>query len=231
MIDAQIWILETPEMCMDYACKGGKIILITDDQDLRLKYIQNKLNATILLPPYPILSAELDGNVDYAREMYMQYLMTPEPDDYVTLMMAAMIQGIPLGLYFGPELNELKFPTFFLDYLRMRFGVVVGWRNQMPICDEMYLPMILEILLAKGIIDHQRFLCTMPAGLEIPNLALQILIQTLNPARSMLPAENDYNGYFKNLVYEIKQAGRYLWDPFTEPRRGVNYDNLLPVGT
>ena len=61
MIPCNIWLLDSPEMVLNYSLQGGKVIFITEDSDPRLDYIPNKLSAKILLPPLEVVDAELDG--------------------------------------------------------------------------------------------------------------------------------------------------------------------------
>ena len=219
MITCNVWLLDSPEMVLDYAIRGGKIIFITEDDDPRLNYIPNKLSAKILLPPYDVVDAELENQLDIAQIKYEQYLSCGEPADYISILMAAAIQGISIGLYFGPELRNMKFPLMFVEFLYKYKGLIVGYKEVQPAILDNYMPTILTELLGKEIIDIQRFLMQMPVSMDIPPIILPFLIAELRPLRKYIK-NNDYNSYFKELIKDIHEKGEYLYSPIIEAQGG-----------
>ena len=210
-----VWLLESPEMVLDCSLRGGRVIFITEDIDPRLQYIPNKLSAKILLPPYEATEAELDGNLELAFMRYYQYLSCMEPADYISVLLAAAVQGISIGLYFGPELKDMHFPKMFIEYLYNK-GLVVGYKNTTPMILASHMPFILTELYGRQLIAVDRFMTMMPIDVDIPEIILPKLVSDLRPPTSFLE-DGNYNKYFKNLIKEIHEAGKYLVCPIVEP--------------
>ena len=215
MAFCDVWLLDSPEMVLNFALQGGKVILITEDEDPRLQYIPDKIKATILLPPYDALSDELDGNLLLAQDKYYRHLsFTAEASEFITVILAAACHGIRLGLYFGEQLKDLKFPGMLMNYLEVMKGLHIGYVNSYPFIADEYMPNNLTELYSKGYITPEMFLLNMPIDFDIPPIMLQVLIKAFRP---VFVDGDDYNGYFKGLIKRIKQAGKYLWSPVKAP--------------
>lgn len=212
MRPCNVWLLDSPEMVLSYSLQGGRVIFITEDTDPRLEYIPNKLSAKILLPPYEVVEAELDGRLDEAEFLYNQYLSVMEPADYIGVMLAAAFQNVQVGLYFGPELRELKFPAMFINYLYNQKGLVVGYKDVQPYIDDRFIPMILSDLLGRNLMDIEGFMCNMPVGADIPPIIMPMIVSILRPPSSFIK-NGDYNSYFKDLIKDIHEEGKYLYCP------------------
>ena len=215
-----VWLLDSPEMVLNYSLQGGRVIFITEDVDPRLAYIPNKLSAKILLPPYEAVEAELDGNLDIAQYKYSEYLSYMEPADYISVLLAAAVQGLQVGLYFGPELRDMKFPMMFIDFLYNQKGLVVGYKNVQPMILDNYLPIVLSELFGRGLINVEGFMTMMPTGADIPPIIMPLLVAELRPPKSFVK-NGDYNAYFKELIRDIHETGKYLYCPVVEMDGGV----------
>lgn len=188
--------------------------MITEDEDPRLQYIPNKLTATVLLPPYEALSDELDGRLEMSQLKYFQYLSSEEPAEFIAILLAAAVQNIQIGIYFGDQLKDLKFPWLFLNYLTTAKGLTVGYRNVAPGLDERIMPLMLLELYNRQLIGPEQYLMYMPVGYDIPAFMIFELKRIFRPA---FVEKNDYNAYFKGLIKRMKEAGRYLYSPIVAP--------------
>lgn len=207
-----IWLLDSPEMVLNYSLQGGRVIFITEDNDPKLEYIPNKLSAKILLPPYEVVCAELDGRLDEAEIGYYCYLSSNEPADYISVILAALVGGISVGLYFGSEMKDLKYPQMFINYLYNYKGIVVGYKDVKPNYMVNYVPSILGEIYGKDLISVERFMTCMPVNADIPFFILPKLIAELRPPKGFIK-DGDYNSYFKNLILGMNQANKYLYCP------------------
>lgn len=214
MIPCNVWLLDSAELALSYSLQGGRVILITEDEDPRLQYIPNKLSASILLPPYDAISAELDGNLDLAQYKYYEYLSSSEPAEFISILLTAAIQNIKIGLYFGNELKELKFPMMLMNYFYFYKGLSIGYKDLQPGFVDNYVPPMLGDLLGRDLIGPEQFLMFMPNDMDIPDFILPALVQIFRPP---FVEDGDYNKYFKTLISEIKSAGKYLYCPLVAP--------------
>ena len=110
MVPCNIWLLETPEMVIDYSFRGGRVVFITEDVDPILDSIPNKISAKILLPPFEATELELDGRINESSAIYFRYLSSMEPAEYISVIIAGVVQGLNIGIYFGEQLRDMKFP-------------------------------------------------------------------------------------------------------------------------
>lgn len=214
MIACNVWLLDGPEVVLNYALHGGRILMITEDEDPRLQYIPNKITATILLPPYDVLSDELDGKLEMARAKYFEYLSNREPAEFIAVLLAAAVQNVQIGIYFGDQLKDLKFPWMFMEYMSGLKGMTIGYRNIYPGIDEHAMPLILLELYNRGYITAEQYLMLMPVDIDIPAFMIFELTRIFRPA---FVDNNDYNAYFKDLIKRMKQAGKYLYSPIVAP--------------
>lgn len=212
MVACNLWLMDSPEMVLDYALKGGKIVLITEENDPRLEYIPSKLSAKILLPPFDAVNAELDNNLPLANAIYCSYLSEKEPADYISVLTAAAMQGVMIGIYFGPELRDMRWPMMFLSYLYNVRGIQVGSSNVQPgIADHAMATNVCDLYI-KGLMSLPDFIMKYPIGIDIPMEIVRILAVNYNMPYHMMG--DDLNGFFKDLIKESQEHGHYLRSPF-----------------
>lgn len=214
MIPCNVWLIDSAEMALSYSLQNGRIVMITEDEDPRLSFIPNKVTASILLPPYDAIEAELDGNLDIAQMKYYQYLSSQIPAEFINMILVAALQNVNIGLYFGEQLYDLKFPMMLMDYLYNYKGLSIGYKQTPPGLVERYMPPMLGELYGMELITAEQFLMYMPADFDIPNFILPALVQRFRP---VFVENQDYNKYFKDLIKDIKSAGKYLYCPIVAP--------------
>lgn len=208
MVPCNIWLLETPEMVIDYSLRGGRVIFITEDIDARLDAIPNKISAKILLPPFEATELELDGRIDESSAIYFRYLSSMEPAEYISVIIAGVVQGLNIGLYFGEQLRDMKFPLIFLNFLRDYKGLVVGTANNQPGYIREFLPIVLSDLYTKGLVSADRFLAAMPIGDALPMHTIPKLIFDLKIPDGIVKNE-DYVSYFKEMISAMNKHGKF----------------------
>jgi hypothetical protein len=52
----------------------------------------------------------------------------------------------------------------------------------------------------------------MPVGADIPQMIMPMLVSILRPPECFIK-NNDYNSYFKELIKDIHDEGKYLYSP------------------
>lgn len=207
-----LWLIKEEEFDQ-FTYTGGKVIYIVEEPAPRYRTHPAIITAGALLPPIDAIQAELNGNIFESTALYDQYLKSQEADMYVSIMIAAGIKRIPIGIMFGKDELEMQFPKMFIDHLYRMYGMVIGVQNQVPsyILEEA-MPYDLAKLYCMNIIDYPTFMELHPK-LPICDIVLSKMILEVNPYvkdKSLV----SYMEYFENAKNRIQDnKGRFLYDP------------------
>ena len=127
-IPMNIWVLKEEEFD-EFTCTGGKVIYIAEDVPQIYASHPAIITAGALLPPIEAIQAELDGNIIAAIVQYETYLCSEEADPFVSIIVAAAINKIPVGIMFGRDESNMQFPKMFIDFVYKKYGLVFGIKN------------------------------------------------------------------------------------------------------
>lgn len=214
---ADVWLVNSAEDLNRLMINDGFVILVTETPDPFLAENPSCLGASVLLPPYEAVSAEIDGNFALADAIYMDYLSSPACDEYLSAIIAAAMRMVPVGIYFGPEEKDMRFTQTLINFLFGRFGLVIGVAGRVePSIYISYLPFILAKLYSKNIIDYRTFMVEHPRANIDPNILPKLIadVRPYVPTREAVKDINDYYKYFMDMLYSIKDNNNgYLIDP------------------
>lgn len=213
MIQVPAFLIDNPMAVFNFSISNGKVVFITEDRDPNLINLPNRLDASVLLPPYEATAAELDGNLNLAEQYYAQWLSTKECMDYINLIALALMKNIPVAVYFGPELQEMRYPTLFMNYFIRTTGINFGYGNQPGVMDEQFIPINLANFLSMDLIDVPEYFAMMPVGCDLPPAIIPILNYILRPMMKPSSTIQEYNEYYKDLIKQIHESGKYLYCP------------------
>lgn len=209
------YVTNDKSVAYNYALSGNKIVII-DEDDKDFAGVPNTMNASILLPPYEAVARELDNDYDGAKYLYETWLCKKECMEYIELIVFALMKGIPITLYFGPDSNEMRFPTNLLEFFFKMAGVCfanVNNPNTSGYMTKAYIPINLGNMLLNGVIDIPTFYEMMPDDADLIPDAISYLASTLRPLMNPGSTLRDYNEYFKNLIKLSRKHGKYLHNP------------------
>lgn len=203
-----IWLLTEDEFD-HFTFTGGKVIYIAEEPAPRFKTHPAIITAGALLPPFEAIQMELDGNIMDATVLYERYLMSEEADIYVSIILAAALKQIPIGLMFGRDEVNMQFPKLFINFLFKAYGLVIGVNNKLvPSIMEEALPNDLAKLYCMNIIDYPTFMEKHPQ-LPINPVVISKMAIEVNP----LVNEKNINGYmeyFERIKEYTKRNGGSL---------------------
>lgn len=209
---ANIWLIQESEFD-NFTFTGGKVIYIVEDAAMMYKTHPAIITAGALLPPMEALQAELGGDIAQASMIYASYLMSQEAAMYVSIILAAAIKQIPIGIMFGPDELNMQFPKMFMEYLFSNFGLVVGVQNRVnPYIVYEALPFTLANLYCMNLIDYPTYLEKHPSNLPINQMAISKLAIDVNPLVGERSFES-YMKYFENAKNVTQKFGRFAEDP------------------
>ena len=207
-----IWVINENEFD-EFTFTGGKVIYITEQPESKFSTHPAIITAGALLPPMESIQAELDGDIIKAIAIYEDYLSKEEADPFISIIIAAAIKQIPIGIMFGRDESNFKFPTMFIDFMYKFYGLIFGIKNkvQPSIVFEM-VPIDLAKLYMMNIIDYATFMEKHPP-LPIHEMVISKMVYEIKPAVKIKDMKHfiEYFEFIKNEIY--KNNGRYLIDP------------------
>ena len=210
-----IWLLQTEEEFQEFLFTGGKVVYIVEEPDPRFETHPSIVSAGVLLPPCECIAAELDGRLEEAEFMYLDYLSKEEADPFVTIIIGAALKQIPIGIMFGRDEREMKFPMMFMNYLCNKYGLIVGVKDKVvPCLLTAMLPGVLSRLYLMNIIDYPVFMERYPAEYTLvgdPSIISKMAVE-VNPVVKTKDFQNYYE-YFEKARQIIDNSGRFLVDP------------------
>lgn len=199
----------------NFALSGYNVVFITESRDPDLDKLPNKVDANILLPPYEVASLEIDGDYIGSEILYRQWLSNKECMDFINLIGLACISGNPIALYFGDEINDMKYPFMLLSIMTEITGIIFGMNGTQGSLDEYRLPIILEGYLMRQEMNLGTFVRLMPVNVPIPPTALTILVNGFKPCLGVqFPTMEDYNAYFMDFIRKSRMTTKEVYNPF-----------------
>lgn len=209
---SNIWIVSENEFDQ-FAFTGGKVIYIVEEPAMRFKTHPAIITAGALLPPMEAIEAELNGNLFESNAIYERYLASEEANMYISILIAASIKQIPIGIMFGKDELNMQFPKMFIDFMFKAYGLVIGVNGKIhPYIMEEALPFDLAMLYNMNIIDYPTFMEKHPP-LPINPMVISKMSIEINP----LVKDKTFNGYleyFETMKYHTaKNGGRFILDP------------------
>lgn len=209
---SNIWIITEDEFDQ-FTFTGGKVIYIAEEPSPRFKSHPAIITAGALLPPMEAIQAELDGNLFESSAIYERYLLSEESSMYISILIAASIKQIPIGIMFGRDELNMQFPKMFIDFIYKAYGLVIGINGKIhPYIVEETLPYDLAMLYSMNIIDYQTFMEKHPP-LPINPMVISKMAIEINP----LVYDKSFNGYLE--YFEVvksctaRNGGKFAIDP------------------
>lgn len=206
-----IWLIDESEF-EKFTFTGGKVIYIVEEPSTIYKNHPAIVTAGALLPPIEGISAELENDIIIANSIYCEYLLREDADLFVSTIIAAAIQQVPIGIMFGRDELNMQFPKMFIDFLYHYYGLVIGIQNKViPYIEESFMPFDLAKLYNMNIIDYKTFMMKHP-NIQIHPSVISKLAYEINP----VVKEKDYNNYAEYFEYvknTIQKDKKFLVDP------------------
>lgn len=159
----------------------------------------NVIKSTCLLPQPEAVMAEIDGDPERFRLLYMEYLKSDVVMDFVTVILAALHKGINF-IIFVPEMSEDSvWVVQLLMYFYTTYGIKIGTSETDNYAyDERYDSSNALLMYMGGFIDPYVFLtCYVD---PIYPFILNKLIRDVNP---VVP-NNDYVAHFESMKFRLK---------------------------
>ena len=185
---------------------GHKILVLSEEpiQGFNLGQNNNIVPATVLLPPYPSVMAELDNDINTAYSQYIGYLNSREPNMFICAIIAALLKGINIVILVGANESEMKFIDWFFQYMSNSYGIHIQTNEFQFWYNKMFNGVILADLYGYDLIGYMEFFIRYPATLDLPKKVIPKLVMEMNPYVSDT-SEIGYLRYFETFKNHIKE--------------------------
>lgn len=194
---------------------NSKIIFLGDPAGYedQIRYY-HMITASPLVPDYSVLEADINGNDAEFIARYNAYLSNEPAVMYFATIMAALMLGKNILLYFPPDIQGLKYPDALLNYIVQVYGIQTRTENIPFGYNEVYTPNNASLMYKYNVINPQTYL-TLAGEMfmnMIPKLVFDMGIPVSDPSELNTKQMFDYiNGYRINLL----KTGQPLIKPFT----------------
>ena len=198
-------------------CSGGKVLLLSEQPNPAIMQSPNLIPATILLPSYECVAAELDGELEIAGAIYSEYLASKEPDMFICAIITALLDpATNILLYVGQDELNMSFINILIGYLMNEYGIIIGSSIDQFSYNIAYDAVILSKLYLYELINYE-FLFTMyPAQVNIPEYIVPKLVHDMNPYLQVQTPEA-YYCYFNDFKNRIKlNDNKFLINPIVK---------------
>lgn len=207
-----IWLIKENEFD-SFTFTGGKVIYIAEEPNPIFRNHPAIITAGALLPPVEAIQLELDGSIGQSGVVYEQYLLSEVADQYITVLLAAAFQQVPIAIMFGKDELNMRFPAFFINFLYQYYGLVIGVKGSVnPCIMETMIPADMAKLYNMDMIDYKTFMEKHP-----PMQIHPAVISKMAYEQRPIVANKEFNDYFeyfehtRKVIYE--NGGRFLIDP------------------
>lgn len=193
---------------------GARVLFMTEEVPSQVQMLPSTVPATILLPSYEAIAAELDGDIEAARSIYYAQLQSRECDMYITAILLASSRGIPITIYIGPDEATMNFIDIFMAYFYNSYGITFCTAQSEFMYNVSFEPIILTKFYQHDLITGMDFVIQYPVGATLLPFAIQKLALEFKPyVADQSPA--GYERYFYNYIMHIKEANKPLIIPAT----------------
>ncbi len=214
-------LLMTEEEAKHFMFSGGTVVMVCEDTPSDLANSPNMIKASLLLPPYEAVSAELDGNENDAYNLYRNHLINNEEASlYLLIIYLSLYRGRPVGIYFGPQIFEMRYPQYFMMHMQDSFGLTMGDSTNLGSMDDKFDAFISDLCLKTNLISTLEYVMMMPTGVDIYPDALIRLAMDYRPPIDLAIRQTclgqyleELNEYFKTLIQSQKSSPTPLINP------------------
>lgn len=190
----------------DFILRGGKIVYIAEEKPGRLYHNPAVTMGGILLPPSDAIEAELNNDIQMLQYIYMNYLSSWEVERYIAILVAACYQNIPIGITFGYDEKNMRFPDFFLQFMELKHGITIGrFEDGHSFLNHTFTPMNLAMLYNMDIVDYESFML-MHNQYDIHPDCVMKMATEVNPSLKSTSFE-DYYKYFNEIKMLTTKLG------------------------
>lgn len=203
MISGTINITNDPELILALSSTHTIICVSGETSHYRdLIHASNAMVASILLPPYEALVADIDGDMETFKNIYFSHLSNGEAFEYLLLIIRAIFDGKHILLFTTKTESEMSYVPAILEYMYFNFGIMIGTETNSFALDHYKYHIILELLFMHDLLDLNTFIYLYPADIPIQNQYV------VSKAMNILPPHQGTMEEFVLIVNDMKNRSK-----------------------
>ena len=124
VIKGTAYITDNPEIIYNTPMNSNTRIVSLDEDDVLVKN-DAIITGTCLLPPVQAKIAEADGNEQLYDTIYMNHLLEPYQQQFISALISFLYKGGNL-IFFLPEIGYTNTMEKFIALMYSRYGIHIG---------------------------------------------------------------------------------------------------------
>lgn len=132
VLQGQLTVCIDPAEAAALYNQGWRVICLSETNEFK-DIMPEAMTGSVFLPPYECMDMLLDGNMDEFSATYSNYLLSSnEVEMMVSIILAAMYQGINIVFMISQSEYELGFYQIFSVCFGCMTGITIGFSMYMP---------------------------------------------------------------------------------------------------
>lgn len=215
MLKGSIYIVSDENILLNMI-QNHRVITI-GDVDKQFAMQINAIEGDLLLPPYPAIMAECNGDMNSFIHLYTMHLSDLDVLGFVKEIIRGLYLGCNYVFYLPKAQAGMAYSKVLLEYFRMNFGITVGSPTNNFIYDITYNGVICSLLYSYNYISIDEFFFHYPPVIPIDDNSIIKLIREVNPYVPNTDFDT-YRQYFYNYKEKIKRGEKITFSPFKRSR-------------
>ena len=194
MLGGKLWASNDPGS-IPYAMSMGYIVITVVDVG-ESKNFPNTVTISSLLPPPQAITEVINGEPQKAFNIYMAYLASPERDETIATILAAMYQK-PVNYLLYTEYDsdqEFNILNTLAQFFARKFGIIIGHFNDTTnfppahnLGDYPYVCTVIDTIFCNGYMSLHDYARLFPHG---PHVPVQYTLPTMQACAMILRGIN-----------------------------------------
>ena len=212
LLRGNIYITDSLDVIYN-ASTDGSIKIISLDEDNILPESKDILGGTCLLPPLEAKIAEADGNEPLYDRCYINHLMAPYQQQFISAIISFLYKGGNLILFL-PEIGYNNTMNKFIQHFFTLFGIHIGIigeqdpRKANCYSDTRCIPIWLNMIYSARVISVFEYLYMYPVDALIDNQ--EVLMQIITELRPYGQSINEKINYIKHFHKAIHKNPKVI---------------------
>lgn len=202
--------LELVRVILSEPNSNAKVIFVGDPVGFEniIRYY-DMIVGSIIMPNYQAMEADVNGDLQEFTNLYYQYLSTSQaPVQFFATILAALVRGKNIVLYFPAEARGLRYPMALLNYITNTFGIYTR-NGEVPFNYDMrYNPANAALLYQYNLISPGEYIAYSGAKytMMLDKLSADYNFKYTNPQQIIQ--------YLNAYLNTMDEAGKVLLKPF-----------------
>lgn len=207
MLKGQLWASSDINLVNQALTQGFKVIYLGDPISIDPYYKDKFVVASSLVPDYPTMAMQVDGNEQGFIQMYTASLNSKAAIEMISVILVCLYKGIGILLYVPPEAAGLNYGPYLLEYLKYNFGVETQTKTTQFNFNIAYTTKVMQLLYLNNLVSAQEFLIYSDT---LDDIILRKLVDDIHPMVEDPTSLECIINWFSNYKKELLSVNKPL---------------------